>query len=184
MLALAAAARARGHDVRFVAPDDFATWIRAHGFACEPDGIDVEAVLRAPGADLQGLRWQYEHLVGTLIPRLFESVARAAAGDIDLIVGAGVQVAAGSIAELRRVPYVSVLFCPCAVPSSAAPPPFLREQRLPGWVNRLLWRWGRPIAEGVLRGPLGRGAADRHGGRRCGGAGGHCARGRDHDRAG
>ncbi len=158
MLALAVAARARGHEVRFVAPDNFTGWIGRHGFACAPNGIDIEAVLRSPGTDLQDLRWQHRHLVGTMIPRLFESVTRAAA-DVDIVVGAGVQVAGGSAAERSHVPYVSAAFCPCAIPGSAAPPPFLREQRLPGWVNRMLWRSAWPIVERVLRPPIDRARA-------------------------
>src|SRR5712692_8832413 len=150
MIALAAGLRACGHDVTFVAPANFVEWIGEYGFRAQSDGVDVEAALQSPGADLQSLRWQMRYLRSELAPRLFDSVPRAAEG-ADVIVGSGVQLAAGSVAERLGVPYVSVAFCPCAVPSRAAPPPTVRTQRLPGWVNRLLWRFGLPIADAMLR---------------------------------
>src|SRR5260221_8252492 len=58
VLALAHALRARGHAAAFVAPSNFVAWIRAQGFDAESNGIDAEAVLTEPGADLQSLRWQ------------------------------------------------------------------------------------------------------------------------------
>src|SRR5512140_636723 len=87
MLALAVALRARGHSAAFVAPANFVEWIRRHGFEAESNGIDVEAVLTEPGADLHSLRWQMRHL-GVIANRLFEALA-ATTGDVDLIVGAG-----------------------------------------------------------------------------------------------
>ncbi len=158
LLALALALRARGHEAAFVAPANFVAWIRGHGFPCQSDGVDIEAVLRSPGADLQSFRWQMRHLTTVLAPRLFESVARAA-GDADLIVGSGVQIAAASVAERRGVPCIGVAFCPSVVPGRAAPPPMVRRQTLPRWVNSLLWRWGTPIADVVLRAPINAGRA-------------------------
>ena len=158
LLALAVALRARGHEAVFVAPANFVAWIRAYGFPCESDGVDIEAVLRSPDADLQSFRWQMRQLTTVLVPRLFESVARASA-DADLIVGSGVQIAAASVAERRGVPCIGVAFCPSVVPGRAAPPPMVRRQTLPPWVNRLLWKWGKPIADAVLRAPINAGRA-------------------------
>ena len=157
MLALAIALRARGHGVVFAAPTNFVSWIREYGFDAESDGIDVEVLLQSPDTDLQSLRWQTRYL-SHITPRLFESVARVSEG-CDLIVGAGVQLAAASVAEWREVPYASVAFCPCATPSSATPPPNVRTQTLPRWINRLLWQAGGPIADLALRGPINRGRA-------------------------
>jgi vancomycin aglycone glucosyltransferase len=103
------------------------------------------------------MRWQMRYL-SHITPRLFESVARASDG-CDLIVGAGVQLVAPSVAEWRDVPYASVAFCPCATPSSATPPPYMRTQTLPRWVNRLLWQAGGPIADLALRRPINDGRA-------------------------
>jgi vancomycin aglycone glucosyltransferase len=157
LVALAIALRAHGHIVQMVAPANFVAWIRSYGFETQSDGVDVEALLRAPGADLQSLNWQMRYLSHNT-PRLFEPVARASEG-CQLIVGAGLQFAAASVAEWRSVPYAHVVFCPCAMPNSATPPPNVHRQTLPRWINRLLWRVGGPMADLALRGPLNRGRA-------------------------
>lgn len=155
LLALALGLRDRGHDVSFLAPDNFVAWIRGRSFACEGDGIDVEAMLRS-GGDLASLRWQMRHFSTVLVPALFESFARRTI-DADVIVGAGVQLAAASVAEKYDVPYASAVFCPCAVPNSDTPPPTVRTQTLPRWANRMLWQLGMPIAGLALRGVVNRG---------------------------
>jgi vancomycin aglycone glucosyltransferase len=157
MIALAHALRDRGHVAAFVAPSNSVAWIRAHGFDAEPNGVDVEAVLTAPGVDFDSLRWQMRHLA-ELTATLFDSVARASVG-ADLIVGSGVQLASASVAEWRGVPSAAAVFCPCAVPSSGTPPPPIRTQTLPRWVNRLLWDIGGPATSLALRSPINRGRA-------------------------
>jgi len=155
MLALALHLRSRGHEVAFVAPINAVPWISAYGFACEPDGVDVELMLRSAHADIHSLRWQTRYLTKVLAPTLFASVARAAAASAPaLIVGAGLQMAGAAVAEQRGVPYVSVVYCPCAVPTRSAPPPPVRRQTLPPWMNGLLWRCGRPLADAMLRRPI------------------------------
>ena len=158
MLAFGIALRKHGHDVRFVVPANFVDGIRRAGFPAESDGIDVEATLLAPRTDLQSVRFQTRYITEVLAPRLFDSVARAV-GDADVIVGAGVQIAAASVAERQGVPCVNAAFCPCAVPSRTAPPPMVHVQNLPQWVNALLWRLGSPIADAVARGPINAGRA-------------------------
>ncbi|HMF99453.1 MAG TPA: glycosyltransferase [Vicinamibacterales bacterium] len=157
MLALAHALSARAHRVAFIAPANFVDWIRSHGFDAESNGVDVEALLNEPGADLQSMRWQRRHL-NALIGRLFDSLGHHA-GDADLIVGAGIQMAASSVAELRDVPYATAVFCPCAVPSRWTPPPPVKTQTLPRWLNRLLWDLGGPMTSLALRGLINRGRA-------------------------
>jgi vancomycin aglycone glucosyltransferase len=157
LLALALALRARGHVARFVAPSNAVGWIRTLGFEAESNGIDVEAMIRGVGADLRSFRCQMRH-VSELAPALFTSVARASQG-ADVIVGAGVQMASSSVAEWRDVPGVSVVFCPCAIPQSAAPPAPIRTQTLPAWLNRLIWQVTVPVADLALRGAINRGRA-------------------------
>jgi vancomycin aglycone glucosyltransferase len=161
MLALAVALRRRRHDVSFVAPTNFAGWITGLGFLYEPDGVDVEAVLRSPGASLQSVRWQFRYIRKVLVPQLFSAVSRAAAtARPDVIIGAGLQFAVSSVAEHRGIPSVAVVFQPCSIPSSDAPPPVVRAQTLPRWVNRLLWQLGTPFADALIRGPINRGRAE------------------------
>ena len=157
IVALAVALRARGHVVQLVAPANFVSWVRGYGFDTESDGIDVEALLQSAGTGLQSLSWQMRYLAHNM-PLLFEPTVRASEG-CELIVGAGLQFAAASVAEWRHVPYAHVVFCPCATPSSATPPPNVRRQTLPRWINRLLWQAGGPMADLALRGVINRGRA-------------------------
>lgn len=150
MIALAIGLRARGHEVRFLVPENFVSWIRSFGFPCESDGVDVEAVFHRPDVDAQSFRSQIRYL-RELVPKLFQVTADASAG-AEMIIGAGVQPAGMSIADLRGVPYVNALFCPCAVPSATAPP--IRWQGLPRWANRLVWRCIGVGADVLLRGPI------------------------------
>jgi vancomycin aglycone glucosyltransferase len=157
IVALGMALKARGHLVQLVAPANFVTWVQGCGLDMQSDGIDVEALLRSSGTGLQTLSWQMRYLSHTT-PLLFEPVARASEG-CDLIVCAGIQFAAASVAQWRNVPYAHVVFCPCATPNSASPPPNVHTQSLPRWINRLLWQAGGPLADLALRGPINRGRA-------------------------
>jgi vancomycin aglycone glucosyltransferase len=157
IVALGVALKARGHLVKLVAPANFVTWVRGCGLDMQSDGIDVEALLRSSATGLQSLSWQMRYLSDTT-PLLFEPVARASEG-CELIVCAGIQFAAASVAQWRNVPYAHVVFCPCATPNSATPPPNVHTQTLPRWINRLLWQAGGPLADLALRGPINRGRA-------------------------
>lgn len=156
-IALAVALRARGHEAKFVAPTNSVASIRRHGFQAESNGVDLEAIMRSNGADPHSVRWLTRQLIDTLAP-LFDALAGASA-TADVIVGAGAQIPAASVAEWRDVPYVTAVFCPCAIPSSEIPPPAFRTQTLPRWVNRLLWQAGGPAADLLLRSAMNRGRA-------------------------
>jgi UDP:flavonoid glycosyltransferase YjiC (YdhE family) len=152
MLALAAALASRGHQVSFVAPSNNVDWIESFGYECRADLIDVERAIHRDHVRLQSLRWQLHYLTDVLIPAQFQSVAEAArAVNPSLIVGAGAQMAATSVAEWRGVPGASVVFAPCAVPSRSAPPPIVHRQTLPRWANWWLWRLGAPLGDLLLR---------------------------------
>ena len=157
MLALAVALRARGHVVVFVVPSNFLEWIRGCGFEGVSNGCDIEAAMHAPEAKLESLRWQFRHLKDHTA-RMFEPVARASEG-AELIVGAGAQLVTASVAEWRDVPHANIAFCPCTMPTGEAPPPTVRTQTFPLWVNRLLWHVCAPIADLALRGTINRGRA-------------------------
>jgi vancomycin aglycone glucosyltransferase len=157
IVALGMALKARGHIVQLVVPANFVSWIRGFGLEAESDGIDVESLLRSSGTGLQTLNWQMRYLTVNT-PQFFEPVARVSEG-YDLIIGAGLQFAAASVAQWRNVPYAHVVFCPCATPNSATPPPNVRTQTLPRWINQIMWRAGGPLADLALRGPINRGRA-------------------------
>lgn len=157
MLAFAVALRARGHVVVFVAPPNFLDWIRGCGFEAASNGADIEAAMHAPDAKLESLRWQFR-LLKDHTSRMFEPIARASEG-AEVIVGAGAQLVTASVAEWRDVPHANIAFCPCAMRTGATPPPTVRTQTLPRWVNRLLWDVGVAIADLALRGTINRGRA-------------------------
>jgi len=157
IVALAVALKARGHAVQIVCPANFVTWVRGYGLDVQSDGIDVESLLRSAGTGLQSLGWQMRYLSHNT-PLFFEPIARAASS-CELIVGAGIQFAAASVAQWRKVPYAHVVFCPCGTPNSAIPPPNVHRQTLPRWINRLLWQAGGPVADLALRGAVNRGRA-------------------------
>jgi vancomycin aglycone glucosyltransferase len=157
MLALAVALRARGHVVRFSVPDGFLAWLDACGFEALSNGVDIEAEMHEPDARLDSVRWMLGRLIEQTA-RMFAPIARASEG-VDLVAGAGAQLVTSSIAEWRGVPHVMFAFCPCAMPTSAAPPPTVRTQTLPPWVNRMLWQVGSPIADLALRATINRGRA-------------------------
>ena len=157
MLALGVALHARGHVAAFSVPSGFLDWVRANGFEATSNGVDIEAEMQSPDAKLDSVRWMFgclkEHTA-----RMFEPVARASEG-ADVIVGAGAQLVTASIADWREVPHAIIAFCPCAMPTGAAPPPTVRTQTLPPWVNRLLWQVGAAAADVALRGTINRGRA-------------------------
>lgn len=157
MLALAVALQTRGHRAWFVAPDGFLAWIRACGFDAVSNGVDMVAAMQAPDARLDSIRWMFG-VLKSQTARMFEPIALASK-DADMIVGAGAQLVTASIADFRDVPHATFAFCPCAMPTGAAPPPTVRTQMLPPWINRLLWHAGTAAADVVLRGTINRGRA-------------------------
>jgi hypothetical protein len=61
----------------------------------------------------------------------------------NLIIGAGVQAAAASTAEIYGIPYRYVVYCPSLLPSPEHPPVFLPLPRSTPWLNRRLWNLAR-----------------------------------------
>lgn len=153
LIALAIGLRAHGHRASFLVPDNFVAWVRSFGFPAEANGIDVAAYLTSPSTDLSSPRWQLNHFRTVIIPRQFDAFSRLTA-DVDVIVGAAVQLAAASAAEKFGVPYVNAAFCPCVVPSGSWPPPAVRTQTLPSAINRLLWTASAATAALALRGMI------------------------------
>jgi vancomycin aglycone glucosyltransferase len=156
LVALAVGLRARGHTASFLAPDDFVEWIRGYGFPCVSNGVDVRSTLLAHAGVAASPRWQFRHFRDVFVPALFDAFSRTDR-DVDLMIGSGVQMAAASAAEQWNVAYAHACFCPCLVPNDTAPPPLVKSQGLPRFVNRFLWNWGVPLAGMAMRGMLNRG---------------------------
>jgi vancomycin aglycone glucosyltransferase len=142
MLDLGARLVSDGHDVLICAPPGFRSAVETRGFEFHPAASDVHAVLEAnAGALARGglriLRIAHEWMA-EILAREFERLPDATAG-ADLVIGAGLQLAGPSVAELHGVPYRYVLYCPALIPSAEHAPILVMAQSLPRWVNRLGW---------------------------------------------
>lgn len=143
LLALGERIRARGGDAVVCAPPDFRADAEERGFAFRPVGIDTRAYLTEKAHSLTRgflpmMREAHRYLRDGL-DRQFAALPDAVAG-CDLVVGAGVQIAAPSVAALHGLPYRYVAYCPALLPSQEHGPATLPFQSLPPWGNRLLWR--------------------------------------------
>lgn len=149
LLALGGVFRAHGHEVVVHAPDNFREAVLARGMEFHPAGTDVVAYLeRNAHALVHGgtglLRAQFEYL-DVLARSAFRTLPEAVRG-ADLLLAAGVQIAAHTAAELCGVPYRYVAYCPALLPSDEHAPATMPFQGLPRWLNRLLWRFGFPAS--------------------------------------
>ena len=156
MIALGRGLVERGHDVLLAAPENFGAWATAQGLEFAPVGTDVERFMRDVGDAAASVVYQTRYLVRELIPLHFEKLPTICDG-ADLVVGAGVQFAARSVAELSGTPYAYVAYVPVTIPSAYHPPVFVRNQRLPHVINRVLWRLFGVMSKGALGKAIGRG---------------------------
>jgi vancomycin aglycone glucosyltransferase len=159
LLALGERLAAAGHEVSLCAAPDFEAETRARGIGFRSVGRSVRDYLATHAATLersglpmaiQGGRYVREHL-----PVQFAALREAVAG-ADLVVGAGLQLAAGSAAEARGIPYRYILYCPALLPSREHPPFVLSRPSLPAWVMPLAWRACQALLSASLRGVLAR----------------------------
>jgi len=142
MLALGDRLRARGHEIVVCAPPDFRADTEAHGFvfhavgapARETLSVEADAVVRG---GLRMLRATNRYVESSL--RAQFAALPAATSGADLIVGAGVQMAAASVAERHGIPYRYVAYVPTIIPSCEHAPFLVPLPRLPRWGNRLVW---------------------------------------------
>ena len=146
LLALAERFRERGHEAFLCASPDFAADAAARQVEFHAIGRSVRkfmaehanAVARGGVSLLHPIRKYMAIALADQFDRLPE-VTRGA----DLIIGAGLQAAAASTAELHGIPYRYVVYCPTLLPSPEHPPVFLPLQRSMAWLNRGLWRLSR-----------------------------------------
>ncbi len=146
ILALAVNVRDLDHEVRLCVPPNFVDWVRGFGFEAVPVGVEMRYPVRSGGGSAAPLTAEQIQRIRESMPDLitdqFEALGAAAEG-CDVILGANAhQYAARSIAELRRIPYVTTLYAPVAIPSpDHAPPPAPGETWAPGDVATNEQRW-------------------------------------------
>lgn len=157
MLALARRLAARGHEVRVCAPPDFAPDVAAHDLDHRPVGADIRDFLDSQAEQMHrgalavansGRRFFRESL-----ERHFRELPEAMAG-AELVLAAGTQAAASSVAAALGARYHFIAYYPAMFPNGEAPPAFVPYQGLPPWLNRLAWRLGTRAMELPLRSVL------------------------------
>ncbi|WP_062346189.1 glycosyltransferase [Herbidospora yilanensis] len=128
LVALATHLRALGQEVHLCVPPDFQGWIESLGMPVTPIGPELRTLTAAtpPANATPPSPEQLRRLAEASVTVQFETVM-AVAKDCDLIVAAtAIQVAARSVAEVLKIPYVFTAFCPIVLPSvhhSPAPSP-------------------------------------------------------------
>jgi vancomycin aglycone glucosyltransferase len=146
LISLAERFRERGHEAFLCASPDFAETAAARQLEFHTIGRSVrefmgeqgEAVSRGGVALLLSVR----KFLATALADQFEQLPEAARG-ANLIIGAGVQAAAASTAEIYGIPYRYVVYCPTLLPSPEHPPVFFPRPHSTPWLNRRLWSLAR-----------------------------------------
>jgi UDP:flavonoid glycosyltransferase YjiC (YdhE family) len=159
MLALARAFVARGHVPLIAAPPNFATWARSLGFDFAPLGIDMQAYMAEHSDGLTGnpvkMLREASRYFNEQIPLQAQQL-KAACDKADAVVYAGLAIAAPTVAEHLRLPVLGVLYTSCMLPGSQHPPLSIPWHGLPDWMNALLWRANRLLADALGRKTLNR----------------------------
>jgi UDP:flavonoid glycosyltransferase YjiC (YdhE family) len=141
LIALGASLRAGGHDVVLCSPPDFRDAALAAGLEHRIVGRPVRAYLTDRAHVLHGgalgvLR-ETESYGRRILESQFAALPDAVRG-AELVLAAGVQVAAHSAAELCGARYRYVAYCPAILPSAEHPPAFLPISGSPRG-NRIVW---------------------------------------------
>lgn len=128
VVALASHLKMLGHEVMVCLPPDFREWVERLGIPVTPMGPEVRGFAASRAAATQQQKpltaEQRRHMVEATVAVQFETLTAAAQG-FDLIIAAtALQVAARSVAEKKKIPYVFAGYSPVVFPSMHhAPPP-------------------------------------------------------------
>lgn len=145
ILALALELKKLGYEASLCVAPNFKEWIESFGVACVPLGPDLKKLTggTVPGKPVLPSPEQLQQMADESVRTQFQVIGEAARG-CDLIVAAtALQIAACSIAEAQKIPYVFAAFCPAVLPSPNYPPPKMGGHHsfsLPETVNQQLWK--------------------------------------------
>ncbi len=141
-LALAVELKAMGHQPVICAAPNFQAWVQSFGIDFVPIGPDLEQWTAAPRPATRPTPEQMRELARNTLVDQFRVTADAAQGCDQIVVAGMLQIAARSIAEALKIPYVYAAYCPATLPSPDYPPARMQTsypQDLPADQNRLLW---------------------------------------------
>lgn len=142
MLELADGLQRRKHDVVFCAPPDFRDVVEDREVAFHPVGRNVRAYLECESVALHsgamammaaGRRFFVKNL-----PAQMRDLAKGA-DRADVVIAAGTQLAAFSVAESLGADYRYVCFDPAVLRSAEQPPALLPYARMPRWCIKPTW---------------------------------------------
>ena len=142
MLALGAALRNKGHDVIVCAPPDFREPTEARKLAFHPVGRNVRAYLECEAVALHGgaiaMTSAGERFFKENLHAQMRDLSTGADG-ADIILAAGTQLAASSIAEYVGADYRFVAYDPGVIRSAERPPAMLPFANTPPRLVKLSW---------------------------------------------
>jgi len=163
IVALGLGLQARGHAVLIAVEEAHRPSVAAAGLAVHPLPGDNEAVLwpyrRVLFGDISPVAFTRILLEHSILPTLHETVdaLRAACDGADLLVSTMQQAAAGIVADVAGLPWVSLALSPLAIPSASVAPyplPAALPPPVRSAVNRAIWaaarRTGRRIGDEAL----------------------------------
>ncbi|MFN2568466.1 MAG: glycosyltransferase, partial [Candidatus Dormibacteria bacterium] len=158
LVALAVALREAGHQARLCVPPDFRECIEGLGFRVSTVGPELRALTagRAAAPPLPGTPEQRRQLAEGTVAAQFEVLSEAAQ-DVDLVVAAtALQIAARTVTEVHRIPYVFAAYAPTVLPSPHhAPPPIPgRAPIASDATNQKLWDRDRDSFNDLFGEPL------------------------------
>ncbi len=153
ILALAIALKNRSHDVTACVPPDFLEYFSRYRITAFPMSIPIKDFLSLHSKAMMGktatvmipMVRQFRQLVHDQFTTIEQHCASA-----DLIIGAGLQFAAGTVAEKYSRPYFHVAHVPVIAPSGQYPPPITSQMNLPQFANRMLWLLYRTFLNQLL----------------------------------
>jgi vancomycin aglycone glucosyltransferase len=125
LVGLATQLRALDQDVHLCVPPDFKEWIEGLGFSVTPIGPELRYTGKVSPFSSPPTPEQRRQMMEGTVAAQFETVAEAAKGCDAIVAATALQIAARSVAERARIPYVFAAYCPAVLPSRHHAPPVL-----------------------------------------------------------
>jgi len=147
-----------GHEAIVAAPLDARQIVEAQGVPFVPCGQDFTAWLADHQVETLGARGVLREF-RKVFERDLEDQLRTlldAASDVDVVVGAGLQLLAASVAEVKQIPFAYMYYAPLLIPAGDHPPFMVPFLGLPRFVNSALHRIGFSIVNRMIAPPLNR----------------------------